>query len=89
MKSTGQAILDGERLVPYWRIRARPGADVGIGLNIAKLMRDPGDMDIVLWLQGTSAAPFLEEGPLADMAAWRQFQQMTAGNSLLFAVWFN
>ncbi len=84
-----EAILDGERLVPYWRFWGQAGANVGVGINIAKLMQDPGDMDLVLWIQGTSAAPFLEEGPIADMAAWRQFQRMTAGDSLLFAAWFN
>ena len=84
-----EAILDGERLIPYWRVSRRPDADVPIGINIRKLMQNPGDMDLVLWLQGTAAAPFLEQGPLADIAAWRQFQRMTAGDALLFALWFN
>lgn len=82
-----EAILDGELLIPYWRIGL--SSDVGVGVNLAKLMHDPGDMDLVLWLQGTGAAPFLEEGPLADMAAWRRFMSMTRGNGLLFAAWFN
>lgn len=84
-----EAILDGKRLISYWRVAPRPDAGVSVGLNIRKLMQDPGDMDLVLWLQGTGAAPFLEQGRLADMAAWRQFQRMTAGDALLFALWFN
>jgi hypothetical protein len=83
------AILAGETLVPYWRVRPQPGATTGVGLNIEKLFREPGDMDVILWLQGTAAVPYLEEGVLADMAAWQFFMQMTSGDGLLFAIWFN
>ena len=83
------AILDGELLIPYWRVRTPPGAQSAVGLNIRRIFEEPGDMDIILWIQGTAAAPYLEQGQLADMAAWRQFLTMTPGNSLLFAFWFN
>jgi len=83
------AILAGESLVPYWRVTRRTAAITGVGLNIEKLFRDPGDMDVILWLQGTAAVPYLEEGALADMAAWQQFIQMTSGDGLLFAIWIN
>jgi hypothetical protein len=83
------AILDGELLIPYWRLRRIPNAASGVGLNLRRLMEEPGDMDIILWIQGTAVAPFLEQGALADMGAWRQFLTMTPGNSILFAFWFN
>ncbi len=80
-----EQILDGEKLVPYWRVNP----EAAVGVNIKTLMESPGDMDLVLWIQGAGAAPYLEEGELTDMAAWRRFARMTQGNSLLFAVWFN
>ena len=83
------SILTGESLVLYWRVTPRTAAITGVGLNIEKLFRDPGDMDVILWLQGTAAVPYLEEGVLADMAAWQQFMQMTSGDGLLFAIWIN
>jgi len=83
------AILDGELLIPYWRVSPRPGSGADIGLNIRRLLEEPGDMDIILWIQGTAAAPFLEQGQLADMSAWGQFLSMTPGNSMLYAIWFN
>ena len=83
------AILDGDLLIPYWRLPQSPDAEVGVGLNLRRILEDPPDMDIVLWIQGTAAVPYLEQGPLADMAAWGQFMSMTPGNSLLFAIWFN
>jgi len=90
-----EAILDGEALVPYWRVsperESRSGDDEAqpVGLNIARLMQEPGDMDPILWIQGAAAAPYLEEGRLADMQAWQRFTRMTGGDSLLFAAWLN
>jgi hypothetical protein len=83
------AILDGELLIPYWRVARRPGSGGTVGLNFRRLMENPNDMDIILWIQGTAAAPFLEQGQLADMDAWGQFLSMTPGNSMLYAIWFN
>ena len=83
------AILQGELLIPYWRVSNRRGAATGVGLNIRRILEQPGDMDLVLWIQGAAAAPYLEQGELADMRAWRQFLSMTPGNSMLFAFWFN
>jgi hypothetical protein len=80
-------ILSGDKLVPYWRMSGDENSPVG--LNIAKFMQEPGDMDLVLWIQGTGAAPFLERGRIADMAAWEQFVEMTRGDSLILAAWFN
>ena len=83
------AILDGEQLIPYWRVRPRFNAESPIGLNLRRLLQDPPDMNIILWIQGAAAAPYLEEGSIADMNAWRQFLRMTPGNSFLQALWFN
>lgn len=82
-----EEILNGEKLVPYWRMRGDESNPVG--LNIAKLMQEPGDMDLILWIQGTGAAPYLETGIIADMEAWNQFVEMTRGDSLILAAWFN
>lgn len=84
-----EALLNGEALVPYWRFQKSYGASEGVGVNLAKYLQDPGDLDIILWLHGTAATPYLERGKLADMTAWNQFRRMTRGDSLLFAVWFN
>lgn len=77
-------ILNGERLVPYWRV-GRPD----VGVNIETLLREPGDMDLILWIQGSAAVPYLEEGEVADLEAWERFTRMTRGDGLMFAVWFN
>ncbi len=83
------AILEGEALVSYWRYNNGYNAEQGIGVNVAKFLQDPGDMDVILWIHGAAAAPYLESGPLAPMQAWRRFTRMTNGDGLIFAVWFN
>lgn len=84
-----ELILDGDALVPYWRLPNRSDATTGIGVNVARFLQDPGDMDVILWIHGAGAAPYLEQGPLAQMSAWRRFSRMTAGDGLMFAAWFN
>ncbi|MFN3214165.1 MAG: hypothetical protein ACE37M_13760 [Henriciella sp.] len=84
-----ESLLEGETLVPYWRMENGFEAEIGIGVNIAKFLQEPGDMDIILWLHGAGAAPYLERGKLARLEAWDRFVRMTGGNGLMFAAWFN
>src|SRR5262249_43985204 len=49
-------ILTGKKLVPFWRNAG------GKGVNIHKVFTEPRDLDIILWVQGTDAAPYLEAG---------------------------
>ena len=82
-------ILEGRTLVPHWRAGPSFGETTGLGINVAKFLQEPGDMDLILWIHGAAAAPYLEHGRLAEMAAWNRFETMTRGDSLLFAMWFN
>ena len=82
-------ILEGKTLLPYWRVTSREGSDRDIGINVEKLMQDPSDFDIILMIQGTAIAPYLEEGEIAEMRSWRRFSRMTSGNSSIMALWFN
>ncbi|MEL6665014.1 MAG: hypothetical protein AAFQ24_02685 [Pseudomonadota bacterium] len=82
-------VLNGDALVPYWRIQNGSEAETGVGVNVAKFLQDPGDTDIILWLHGAGAAPYLERGKLAQLEAWDRFARMTGGDGLMFAAWFN
>lgn len=82
-------LLEGKKLVPYWRAGNPYGATEGLGVNLAKFLEQPGDMDLILWIHGAAAAPYLERGSLAQMDAWDRFTNMTRGDGLMFALWFN
>ncbi len=90
-----EAILQGKKLVPFWR-GGRPSANAGsipvhptLGINLRRVFTEPRRFDLVLWVQGTAAQPYLEEGPITKPQFWRQLQQVFRGRFVGFAVWFN
>ena len=83
------AVLEGEALMPYWRVPNLGEKEKGVGINIAKWLQDPGDMDLVLWVQGEAVLPYLESGRIVDTNVMARFRQLTRGNGFMFAAWFN
>ena len=79
----GEALLKGEKLVPYWR------AGAGGGINLARIFAKPGPVDLAGWVQGWAALPYLEAGPLVSAENWRRFESLAGGEPMLLALWFN
>jgi hypothetical protein len=79
-----EALLAGKVLAPFWR---DPGGNRGI--NLRRVFVEPGGFDLVPWVQGTAAAPYLEEGSITKPEVWRRFQRVFAGEFIGFALWFN
>lgn len=77
------ALLEGKRLIPFWR-----SAD-GAGVNLRRVLTDPRTLDLVLWVQGTAATPYLERGELTRPETWERLQRVFAGEFIGFALWFN
>ncbi|MEQ9315245.1 MAG: hypothetical protein RLN72_05290 [Henriciella sp.] len=82
-------ILEGRALLPTWRFNNGFDAESGVGLNIAKFLQEPGDLDIILLIHGAGLTPYLETGLLARGEAWREFSRMSGTGDLLFAFWLN
>jgi hypothetical protein len=78
-----EALLEGEKLVPFWRERE------GRGVNLKRVFTEPKPFDLVLWVQGTAATPYLEKGTLTDPNFWRRLNRAYRGQFMNFAVWFN
>jgi hypothetical protein len=78
-----EALLAGKKLMPFWR------ANDGRGVNLRRVFLEPGPLDLVLWIQGTAATPYLEKGPLTDRDVWRQLERVFGGEFLGFAAWVN
>ena len=76
-------IIAGDLLLPYWRVQD------GRGVNMRRVFLEPETLDLVLWVQGSAATPFLEEGELSSPDTWRRLQQLFDGNFLNFALWIN
>lgn len=78
-----EAILAGEKLVPHWRLKA------GYGINIRQVFLEPRDVDLVRWVQGAAAVPYVSQGPRTDPKTWAAIQRSFRGQFLSFAIWFN
>ena len=76
-------ILAGKLLIPFWR------GDDDRGINLRKVFVEPRKMDLVLWVQGPAAAPYLEPGEKVDGQIWRDLQRDFGSNFPGFAIWFN
>ena len=79
------AILAGKKLLPFWR----GGKSEPRGINLRRVFTEPTEFDLVLWLQGTEAAPYLEKGPVTDPKFWNDISGTFEGNALGFALYFN
>jgi hypothetical protein len=78
------SVLAGETLLPFWR-----ELPAGQGLNLNKVFTQPQRFDAVLWMQGTAAAPYLEEGRVTPRELWDRLDRVFGGQFLGFAAWFN
>ena len=78
-----EAVLKGEKLIPYWR-----AGPLG-GVNLQKVFLDPRPVDLAGWLQGWGALPYMQAGPLVTAESWDAFNGMLMGDAMLFAIWLN
>ena len=78
-----EAVLKGEKLLPFWRVG--PPA----GFNLAKFFADPRPIDLAGWVQGWAVLPYLEKGRVVSTANSEAFDALVQGQSMLFALYLN
>jgi hypothetical protein len=76
-----EAVIDGQKLVPHWRFRQ--------GFNLARVFDEARPFDMVLWLTGPAALPYLEDGPITTGDDWNAMVNAFDGSFGVAAVWFN
>ena len=97
---TAEAALEGRVLVPHARLTRsarRRRADEGAppdgperGIDLVRFFETTEPFDLVLFVQGAGARPFLREGPVIDATAWRKAQGAFGRRGLWgTALWFN
>lgn len=75
------ALLTGRKLISHWRLEK--------GINLRRVFTEPRTFDPVLWMQGSAALPYLEDGELTSSEAWSRIMGLLQGNFLGYAIWFN
>ncbi len=78
-----EAILEGRRLIPHWRLRP------GVGVNLARLVEAPPPLDPVMFIQGSALAPYAEPGAVSDGEHWAAIIEAFGDRFLLFLFWVN
>lgn len=78
-----EVVLAGKRLLPFWR-----GND-NRGVNLKRIFTEPKTLDLVLWVQGTAASPYLENGPITLPGVRERLGRVFGGQFMGFAFWFN
>lgn len=63
-----EAALQGKKLVRFWR------GDGTKGINLKRVFEEPQTFDLILWIQGSAASDYLEEGELTRDFLWRDFE---------------
>jgi hypothetical protein len=76
-----EAVLDGDKLVPHWRFEQ--------GINLRRVFEEPQPFDLVLWVTGPAALPYLEDGPVTTTEDWSRMTEVFGGRFGLFALWVN
>ncbi|MDF0602288.1 hypothetical protein P1J78_16225 [Psychromarinibacter sp. C21-152] len=78
-----EALLNGEKLIPFWRLRS------GAGLNLKRMFEDPVPVDLAEWIHGIGLMRYAEEGPRVAPDSWLDFERLMRGQSLLYVVFLN
>ncbi|MGI9013502.1 MAG: hypothetical protein ACR2GY_04545 [Phycisphaerales bacterium] len=78
-----QLVLEGEHLLRFWRAVDQRG------INFKRVFTEPRQFDLILWLQGSAAQPYLEEGQLTTPGTWQRLQEATNRRFFRHAFWFN
>lgn len=77
------AVLNGEKLLRYWR------GDGTKGIDLVKVMTEPRDFNLLYWVQGSAATPYLREGEFTAPNTWAQIRRLTERRYFRFSFWFN
>ena len=91
-------LIEGRKLVPFWRDYSGSfffsglGSNIpatGRGVNLKQFFEEPPRFDLVLLIQGTAALPYVEKGPLSRPETWDNLTRVFQGQFFGFAIWFN
>ncbi len=77
------AILAGKKVLRFWR------GDGTRGIDVPKVFLDPHEFDLVYWVQGSAAAPYLREGEFTTPGTWARLRKAFDNRMLRYSFWFN
>lgn len=79
----GEDLLAGRRLLRFWRGRGDRG------ISVRRFFEEPSRFDLVLWIQGSAAEPYLDEGEFTSEGLWRDMQDAFDRGVFRYMWWMN
>lgn len=79
--SLAEDVLQGRQLIPHWRFQK--------GVDLKAFFESKDDFDLITLVTGSSAAPYLRDGPKLDFERAAAIEEAFGGNFWMFAFWFN
>jgi hypothetical protein len=76
-----EAVVDGDKLIPHFRFKS--------GIDLKMVLEEPRPFDLILWVTGHGAVPYLKDGDVISWESWNRWNGMLRGNFLGYAVWVN
>jgi hypothetical protein len=76
-----RSVLEGKKLLPHWRFDK--------GVNLRRFFDEAKSFDLILFLTGTDAVNFIEDGPVSSGTTWNGLMSAFRGNFMGYAIWFN
>ncbi len=80
MLDEAAAVL-GRKLMPHWRFAK--------GFILRRVFEEPRTFDLVLWIAGPAALPYLEDGPISTGTDWNDVAQPFGRGLMGYLFWFN
>lgn len=75
------AMLHGRKLMPHWRLAK--------GINLRRVFLAPQAFDPVMWIQGSAALPYLENGTVSSGESLLDIMDLLMSDPLAYAVLLN
>ena len=80
------SLLKSEKLLPLIRDWPNWSGGVGSGVNVRRVFTEPRDFDLILWIQGSAAVPYLENGQLSGQLWHKLINAILSGKFREFGV---
>ncbi|MFG0306616.1 MAG: hypothetical protein ACF8Q5_10445 [Phycisphaerales bacterium JB040] len=76
-------LLEGRRVARFWR------GNNERGINVKRVFTDPRPFDLILWIQGSAATPYLEVGDCTSDQLWHDLQTAFDQGAFQYMFWLN
>lgn len=83
-----EMILSGKKLIPFWKTNPNDSAGRN-GINLRRVFTEPSRLDLVLWVHGSAAVPYLEKGEVTSQETWNEIIRVFGSDFMGYAIYFN